>query len=133
MTDNNTKRDNFRRALVRLKEAVAVWEARKDDALVRDGMIQRFEFTFELAWKAAKEALANVGIAEARSPKTVLQEAYSLRWIEDEGRWLQMLRDRNQTTHLYDEAVAEAIAQRIAQQYAAAFEALLQRMEKDHL
>ena len=64
--------DHLERSLDRLAEALAV---SAEEPLVIDGTIQRFEFTFELFWRAVRRLLARQGI-EAHSPKAVLQQAY---------------------------------------------------------
>lgn len=78
----------------------------------RDAAIQRFEFTFELAWKAVAR-LARVEGIEAPSPRQALRAAMRLGWIEDDPAWLAMLDDRNRTSHTYNEATAEAIYSRL--------------------
>jgi hypothetical protein len=68
------------------------------EPLAIDGTIQRFELTFELFWKTVRRLLARQGV-EANSPKAVLQQAYRLRWLDDEQAWLALLKDRNLTSH----------------------------------
>jgi nucleotidyltransferase substrate binding protein (TIGR01987 family) len=77
--------------------------------LERDGVIQRFEYTFELAWKTAKRVLATMGL-EANSPKDVLRTMGQQRWIDVE-RWFLFLEGRNSVTHIYDKKVAERVFQ----------------------
>ena len=86
-----TKRDNFVNAAHRLAEAVTDYQNIRNDT-VRDGMIQRFEFTFELGWKALKEYMLDAGMQNTlQFPKQVLREAYAAELIDDEGVWLDML------------------------------------------
>jgi nucleotidyltransferase substrate binding protein (TIGR01987 family) len=118
--------NNLARALGRLAEALAVPE---DDPLAVDGTIQRFEFTFELFWKMLQRLLAREGV-EARSPKSTLCEAYRLGWLDDEQAWLDLLEDRDLTSHTYREALALEIYRRIPSHCAAmrgAFEGLRKR------
>lgn len=77
-----------------------------------DGTIQRFEFTFELFWKWLKLLLEQQGI-NTNFPKQVLQEAYKTHMIHDETIWLQMLNDRNLTSHTYNSDLAMSIYQHI--------------------
>lgn len=125
MSKLETKLNNFRSGLQRLKEAVE--EFKKDEAgdIVRDGMIQRFEFTYELAWKTTKEYLEDIGLADRNSPKAVIQEAYAQKLITNEKTWILMLRDRNMTSHIYKQELAEEIAERIKNDYIQEFELLL--------
>lgn len=99
------KIENLGRAIERLGEALARGD---DDPLVIDATIQRFEFVFELLWKALKRALAAEGI-DAATPRECLKKAYAARWIDDESTWLRMLSDRNETSHVYDELAARRI------------------------
>ena len=92
----------------------------------RDAAIQRFEFSFELAWKAVSAFSRSEGL-EARSPREALRVAHRLAWIDDEGLWLRMLDDRNRTSHIYNEAVAEEIFARLAA-YASAIGDLQRRL-----
>ncbi len=117
MKPHITKRDNFKKAVQRLRKAMDAYVHSGDDVM-RDGVIQRFEFTFELAWKALKEYMQEQGsTSELQFPKQILREAYAARLIDDESVWLSMLADRNTTSHLYDERLAADIAQRIGQVY----------------
>lgn len=70
-----------------------------------DSTIQRFEFTIELFWKLLRKILLIKGV-QAQYPKDVLKEAYAGSLIQDEQVWLDMLKDRNQTSHTYDQPLA---------------------------
>lgn len=74
MSPRKTKRGNFLRAVSRLEAAVQDYQQYNMES-IRDGMIQRFEFSFELAWKSLKEYMAEQGVADLQFPKQVLQEA----------------------------------------------------------
>ena len=124
MAKQDTKLMNFNRALTRLKEAVEEFR-QSDSDVVRDGLIQRFEFTYELAWKSTKEVLEEIGIIDKNSPKTVIKEAYAQKMIVNENNWLLMLKDRNTTSHVYKDELAKEIADRIADYYVQEFDLLL--------
>ena len=105
--------ENLERALLRLEEAL------KEDphnSLVVDGTIQRFEFTIELYLKTLKRLLLSEGI-DAKTPRETLKEAYQAGWLEDEKAWLQMLKDRNETSHTYDEEMALKILANVKQYF----------------
>lgn len=106
--------DTFKRASIRLEEATKV-EVYND--IVIDGVIQRFEFTFELSWKLMKSFLEYVGITEIRSPRSALQAAFSYGLIDDGEAWIDMLIDRNKTSHIYDEEEARLIYEKINTKY----------------
>lgn len=105
--------NNLEQAIARLEEALA---EDLSNSLLVDGTIQRFEFTIELYWKTLKRILASEGI-ETRTPKETLKEAYQIGWLNDETAWLQMLKDRNETSHTYDEEAALRILQNIKEYF----------------
>lgn len=129
MTKLEAKRNNFENALNRLREATAEFGKSNFNDLMRDGVIQRFEFTYELAWKTVKEYLEHIGIVDIHSPKAIFKEAYSQKLIVNEEAWLSMLSDRNLTSHVYKEEMAEEIVQRITGQYMKELEKLLSRLK----
>lgn len=100
---------NLENALLRLKEAL---NEPKNNALIIDATIQRFEFVIELFWKTLKRLLNDQGV-HATTPKEVLKKAYAAEWLKNETKWLQMLEDRNATSHVYDEEKAQEIYQHI--------------------
>jgi nucleotidyltransferase substrate binding protein (TIGR01987 family) len=101
---------SLRNAVVRLREALAVAET----DVSRDAAIQRFEFCFELAWKAVQERARNEGM-DCQSPKGCLKLAFKSGWIQDESGWLAMIEDRNRTSHTYDEQLAKDVYRRLSQ------------------
>lgn len=117
------KQANFLSAVARLAEGVAEYTARPS-TLQRDGVIQRFEFTFELAWKSLKEYLEDQGVPPLQFPKQVLQEAYAAGVIDNEQIWLQMLSSRNVTSHIYSDNEAANVAQDITTRFLPALRAL---------
>lgn len=100
---------NLQNVLARLKEAI---DADENNPLIIDATIQRFEFVIELYWKTLKRLLAQQGIL-TNTPKDTLQKAYTAKWIENETAWLEMLRDRNETSHIYNQNKAKEIYQHI--------------------
>ncbi len=105
--------ENLKRALTRLEEAL---KEDLENSLIVDGTIQRFEFTIELYWKMLKRLLAREGI-DARTPRQTLKEAYQVGWLSNEQAWLQMLKDRNSTSHVYSEAMARKIVKNISEYF----------------
>ncbi|MBI2267768.1 MAG: nucleotidyltransferase substrate binding protein [Armatimonadetes bacterium] len=103
--------EQFGQALSRLKEIQGMDLEQK--AVLRDATIQRFEFVFELCWKCLKRCLFVEGI-ESYTPKETLRRAYQSHWLEDEQLWLDMLDDRNLTSHIYNEETAAEIYGRIS-------------------
>ena len=107
--------NDYFRALNRLKEAL---EKDLDDDIIIDGIIQRYEFTFEQAWKAMKLYLEDQGILdEALAPRSTIRSAFKNKVIENGDAWIEMMLDRNRTSHIYDEEVARSIVDNIKNNY----------------
>lgn len=96
-------------AVDRLGEAV---RQKPENPVIIDGTIQRFEFVFEQCWKTLQKALEEEGII-AGTPRDVLTKAYQSKWLEDDAVWLRMMKDRNETSHTYNEQKAREIYGRI--------------------
>jgi nucleotidyltransferase substrate binding protein (TIGR01987 family) len=106
--------EDFKKVLERLRQALK--EDLSKGNIIVDGTIQRFEFTFELAWKLAKAILNYNGI-QADSPRLVIKEAFKTKLIKDGQGWIDMLEDRNKTPHLYDESQALKIYNKIKENH----------------
>ena len=104
--------NNFKKALNRLEEGVK--EAK--DSLDKDGAIQRFEFTIELLWKALRSILLYQGI-ECYSPRNCIKEAFKVNIIDDDEIILDMLEDRNLSSHVYNKTTSEEIFEKIKDIY----------------
>jgi len=125
-----TKYENFCKAFERLKEAVNEYE-QTHSTTVRDGVIQRFEFTCELAWKSTREYLLEQGFIDVNSPKATMKEAFSCGLIDNDVAWSTLLTDRNLTSHIYDELTAEQIYERILKQHISSFEYLIVKLKEN--
>lgn len=119
---------NFRKTLSELKSYVSLPIQNKRD---RAGIIQGFEFTFEQAWKAIQKKSHTLGL-DVGSPKRAFTVAMQNTWIavQEEGKWLQLLKDRNLTTHTYQEDLANEVIERIIRDYVPMFDSLLSQLEK---
>lgn len=110
----------FDRALARLHEALVESET----AIVRDALIQRFEFTFEMAWLSLFDYLTAQDQRVAKQPWAVLPAAFQALLIEDAQVWDQLRLNRNLTSHTYDEGKAVQVAAFIRGTAAGAFDQL---------
>ncbi len=108
-------------ALVQLQDAVT--RASDGDELKQDGAIQRFEFTFELMWKTLKVYLAYLG-KKSTSPRDTLKEAFKEQLLKTEQPYLDMLDDRNLSTHVYDFVTTRKIFDHLKNNYYQAIEAV---------
>lgn len=112
MSKFTEKYNKFSLSISRLEESINEYEVYKISSS-RDGVIQRFEFCTELAWKNAREYLREQGYVEINSPKAVMKQAYSDGLIDDERSWIELLNARNLTSHIYDENTASEIFESI--------------------
>ncbi|MFC7372417.1 nucleotidyltransferase substrate binding protein [Fictibacillus iocasae] len=122
------KLNDFKRASARLNDALGI---QIDDDIVYDGVIQRFEFTFELSWKVMKMFLEYTGITDVKSPRSTIKEAFTYGLIEDEEHWLDMMIDRNKTSHLYDEDQAKLIYGKIKTHHSELLSSLCEKVEEE--
>lgn len=102
----NERKTDFVKATQRLAEACE----QPYNSFIRDSVIQRFEFCWELAWKVLRFQLLALGV-EANNPRAVFQEALTFGLIEDGNMWTEIQRMRNLTSHTYDETLAERVYQ----------------------
>lgn len=116
-------------ATERLKQAITDYNNVHLDS-VRDGVIQRFEFCTELAWKTVREYLIEQGYADINSPKAVMKTAFSDGLLTNENGWLEILESRNITSHVYDEKTAETIFESIKNVYTPLFSELIETLKK---
>ena len=119
-------------SLAKFNEAVETLSKGVDlakDELGEDGVIQRFEFTFELLWKTLKIFLEDKGII-CRSPKDCLKNAFKYGLFSDEEVFLKMLEDRNRTSHIYSHEESRKIFNRIKTEYHPAIISISKELEK---
>jgi len=108
---------NFKRAFILLREAMDNDIAQLSQ-LEKEGIIQRFEYTFELAWKVLKDKMEDDGVVlDKISPKAVVRQAFNAKYIQNAEVWLKMIGDRNLMSHTYDFAKFEVVIQSIADDY----------------
>lgn len=113
---------NYQRALDRLRSAVQLAAARPLTELEQQGLIQAFEFTHELAWNVMKDYLAYQGTTEISGSRDAARAAYAQGLVEDGEGWMEMIKSRNQTSHTYNQAIADEIARMVTTRYAPLFE-----------
>lgn len=113
--------ENYRKALFRLKQAVniiseKIGEDEETDDLLKEGLIQRFEYTHELVWKVMKDYAEYQGYTEIRGSRDAFRKAFEIGLISDK-RWMESIEDRNLTSHNYDDETAEKIYKSIVNVY----------------
>lgn len=134
---------NYVKAFKKLEQAVAKVKSDyelddegniSDDAflddIIKEGVIQRFEYTHELAWKVMKDYLLEVGNIKSMGSKDSTREAFAEELIEDGDTWMDMIKSRNLTSHTYREETADKIFMSIIHKYYDAFAQFHEKMEE---
>jgi nucleotidyltransferase substrate binding protein (TIGR01987 family) len=103
-------RDQLKSAFLRFQDVMR----QEKNEFIRDSAIQRFEFTYELAWKTMKSLLAERGASDLNFPRDVIKSAFQAGLIDNDPGWLEMIKTRNETSHLYNEGMAETVYGKLA-------------------
>lgn len=118
-------RTQYIRALDRLHEVVGLDQT----DIIRDSLIQRFEFTYELAWKCMFHWLREQGETMPEMQRAILQAAFRCELIADPDVWGAIKQQRDQTSHTYNEATAANVAAHVRTHALAAFDALRDKLQ----
>lgn len=115
------KYENYASALSSLRQAPV---QDLDNEFVQSGVIDKFELQFELGWKLFKTMLAYEGdpVSATGSPRDVIKAAFQYYDFMDESLWLRMLRDRNDSAHIYDADRARRLVDTVITDYIPEFE-----------
>lgn len=113
--------DNYLKALQTLSDAARLAEERDLTTLEEQGVIQSFEFTHELAWNVLKDYLEYQGVRDVVGSRGAVREAFRNGLIEDGETWMTMIRDRNLSSHTYNQETAQEIVGRILEEHHPAF------------
>lgn len=119
---------NYSLALQRLTDAVQLTQQRDLSPLEQQGLIQAFEFTHELAWNVMKDYFFWQGSSGITGSRDATREAFSKAIVDDGEGWMEMIKSRTQTSHTYNQDVAEQIAGLITQRYYPLFVAFEKKM-----
>ena len=117
--------DNYKRAFLLLREAFEIMQQRPLTQLEKEGVIQRFEYTWELAWKVLKDYLDSKGVLlDTVTPMSVIKAAYAAKIIDNGDVWMSALDARNKMSHTYNLKIFEQIISDISTHYLEVFDAL---------
>lgn len=136
---------NFNKALLKLEESVNYinhnFLDKEDglddedlgyivDELIKEGLIQRFEYTHELAWNVMKDYALFQGNSTIGGSRDATREAYKLQIIENADVWMDMIQSRNKTSHTYNDEIANEIYDKIIHEYSQLFLDFQKTMEE---
>ncbi|KAF5429106.1 Nucleotidyltransferase substrate binding protein like [Candidatus Methanomarinus sp.] len=117
--------DNYQRALAQLTKFIDKGELNE---LEEQGLIQAFEYTHELAWNVLRDYLREQGNPNIHGSRDATREAFKLELIRDGDSWMDMIIDRNRTSHTYNQETAQAIANNITGRFFTLFVMLQEKM-----
>ena len=105
---------NFEKSFTLLKDTINIKNTSETE---RAAMIKFFEMTFELAWKLLKDYLEYNGFKNINTPRDAIKQAFNSNIINNSHDWIDLLKDRNLTVHIYEEKIAKEIELKIKQKY----------------
>ena len=120
---------NYSKALKQLESAVNKYADTEID-IIKEGIVQRFEFTHELAWKLMQDILQEEGFTDIIGSRTATKTAFNRNLINDGDTWLEMIKSRNIAVHTYDEKTLSQEFKKIVVLYLPLFIQFKQRVEK---
>jgi nucleotidyltransferase substrate binding protein (TIGR01987 family) len=121
--------NHFIQALAQLKQAVELAQQRPLTQLEEQGLIQAFEYTYELGWNTLKDYLEAQGETNLLGSRDVIRLAFKRGLIIDGETWMDMLKSRILTSHTYDQVLAKIVADAIVKRYFSEFTILRIKME----
>ena len=121
---------NFKKALSKLTEVVKTKTLESLSELEQEGLIQRFEYTHELAWNVMKDYFEYQGNSTITGSRDAIREAFNKKLITNGEMWMETVKSRNKTSHTYNQEIAENIANDILNHYYQLFTDFEIRMEK---
>lgn len=125
---------NYRKALAVLSNAIQLSEERQLSDLEQQGLIQAFEFTYELAWKTLQDILREKGHPDLNGgPAVVISKAVEDGYIKDEEAWKELKKSREMTSHTYDDETADEIAENIINEFHGMFIQLETRLQLEKI
>jgi nucleotidyltransferase substrate binding protein (TIGR01987 family) len=122
--------ENYKKALVKLGNAVQLDAERTLSELEKQGIIQAFEYTHELAWKVMQDFFIYQGNTEVRGSRDATRQAFNADLISDGDNWMLMITNRNLSSHTYNEEISEEIYKNIIDSFYLLFVQFQETMEK---
>lgn len=122
--------NNYEKAFQSLTSAIQLSQQRPLTELEKQGLIQAFEFTHELAWNVMKDYFSYQGTQNITGSRDATREAFNQGLIKNGESWMAMIQSRNKTSHTYDQSVADEIVQAIIDVYFEMFQQFLHQFKQ---
>jgi len=119
---------NYEKAYKKLSDAVKL-EGDNPPDIIKEGIIQRFEFTHELAWKVMKDYLEYEGIQNITGSRSATKAFFNQNIIHEGQSWMNMIESRNLTVHTYQDSILEQEFHKTIDEYTPLFNAFLEKMK----
>jgi nucleotidyltransferase substrate binding protein (TIGR01987 family) len=120
--------NNYKKALAVLERSVATAQERNLNEMEEQGLVQGFEFTFELSWKLLKDFLESKGLKDFHGSKDSFKLAFQEGIISDGEIWMEMIDNRNRSSQTYEESIARQIISLVISKYFSKFKELSEKM-----
>lgn len=119
---------NFEKAFLQLKKAVEAYDD-SAESIIKEGIIQRFEFTHELAWKVMKDFLEYEGYQNITGSRSATRAAFNIDLLTNGQAWMDMIESRNRTVHTYQESILEQEYHKVTEVYFSCFSKFYDKMK----
>lgn len=120
--------DNYQKALSKISEVVEDKELKDLSELEVEGLIQRFEYTYELAWNTLQDLFKHQGYDGVLGPSPVIEQAFKNELITDAEGWARLKKSRQLTSHTYDSTTSKEIAVKVFDEYYGLFKQLEEKL-----
>jgi nucleotidyltransferase substrate binding protein (TIGR01987 family) len=125
--------ENFKAALTLLEQGIQIVEATPGDDLIKAGLIQRFEITWELGWKVIRDYCADTGAPlDVANPINAIRAGFDIGLIDDGDSWVEAMRARNAMSHEYDTRKFAQTVAAIAHRFAPLLQQLKARLDVEY-
>jgi nucleotidyltransferase substrate binding protein (TIGR01987 family) len=121
--------NNLKKAFLQFEKAINLSEERDLSELEQQGLVQDFEYTHELAWKTLKDFLEYQGDTEVYGSRDASRKAFQLGLLKDGDVWMDMIKNRNLSSHTYNEETVEEIVYSIKKNYYPAFQEIIKKLD----
>lgn len=121
--------ENFKKAFFQLEKGVKKYKETSLNELEKQGLIQSFEYNYELAWNLLRDYFVYQGVVDIKGSRDAIRLGFQYGIIENGEIWIEMIGARNQTSHTYNEKLVEEIIKKIIEEYYIEFQKLIQKFE----
>ncbi|WP_243371732.1 nucleotidyltransferase substrate binding protein [Geotalea sp. SG265] len=120
---------NYQKALKHLEQVVKLCHERQLSDIEKQGLVKAFEFTYELAWNVMRDYFTYQGNVAISGSRDAIREAFKRGLIVDGEGWMKMITSRNNSSHTYNEEIADVIVSEVVSQYFELFQRFNERIQ----